>query len=529
MISNKKKYDFLVYIVCLLSIIGGVWNGQYINDGYHWGFIYSNSIDFINGKQPFKDFFLEYGFLQLLLNSLLIKMFGQKVFIIQFLVIFLYSFSFLLIYKIILNLTFNKRISFYSILILFCIFPWPISPWPVYITFNLSVLFIYFFIKDTKKNYIISSVFLFCAYLTFTTLFNFVITFYFIFSFTILFFFNFYKKYKIDIKLNIILYVFIFLLGIFFIYLIVNDYFKEWLLIQETPFIIKNSFNKTFDELFFSFIYFLYIKSFINIVYEPQWIIYSILFSLNIFYILILLKRIYFKEVNKKMISLFFISIYILSLTFVAQVMSLSYFATTISISIIFFAVFYNNLKSKDTKFIIKFIMIFLIGYSLINFDMKYSSNAEKRYHSVRHIDDEKNLRNKNFEHFVFFKWRSEYWNLLEQISNEILNIKNNCEKIIGANLTHDSYFYILIENPTIQKIPFFLTGSKFGLNSIYDTFLFDKVNIEINNENIFIISHKNNEKSLNFNEYYEFKKFYLKTDKIIDEEFRVYYPIKCN
>lgn len=529
MISNKKKYDVLVYIICSLSIIGGVWNGQYINDGYHWGFIYSNSIDFINGKEPFKDFFLEYGFLQLLLNSLLLKLFGQKVFVIQLFVIFLYSFSLLLIYKIILNLTFNKRISFYSILTLFCIFPWPISPWPVYITFNFSVLFIYFFLKDTKINYIISGIFLFFTYLTFTTLFNFVIIFYFILSFIILFFFNFYKKNKIDINLNIIFYVFSILFGIFLIYLIINDYFKEWLLIQETPFIVKNSFNKTFYDLFLSFIYFLYIKSFVNIVYEPQWIIYAILFSLNLFFILHLFKKIYFNKIDKKLISLFFISIYVLSLSFVAQVMSLSYFATTISISIIFFGIFYNNLKSKDTKFIIKFIMVFLVGYSLINFDMKYSSNAEKRYHSLKYIDNSKTLRNNDIEHFVFFKWNSEYWFFLNQISSEIQNVKNNCKKIIGVNITHDSYLYLLIGNKTIQKIPFFLTGSKFGLNSIFDPFLLDKVNKEISNANIFIVSHKNNEKNLNFNENYEFKQIYLKTDKIIDEEYRIYYPKKCD
>ena len=61
-----SKYFVAIILVCLVSLIGGTINAQYINDGYHWGFIFSHSFDLLRGKEPYIEIFLEYGFLQVL-------------------------------------------------------------------------------------------------------------------------------------------------------------------------------------------------------------------------------------------------------------------------------------------------------------------------------------------------------------------------------------------------------------------------------------------------------------------------------
>ena len=172
-----SKYFVAIILVCLVSVIGGTINAQYINDGYHWGFIFSHSFDLLRGKEPYIEIFLEYGFLQVLVNSLLIKIFGEYVFLIQVFIVFIYSISLFIIFKIILLLTGKTKLSFLSVLVIFLLYPWPTSPWPIYYSFFFSLIFIYFYLKESLKYSIIAGIALFCAYLSYTTLFNFIIFF----------------------------------------------------------------------------------------------------------------------------------------------------------------------------------------------------------------------------------------------------------------------------------------------------------------------------------------------------------------
>ena len=94
------NYNTYIIILVFVSIITGIWNSQFINDGYHWGFIYSNSLDLLNGKKIYKEIFLEYGLLQSLINYIIIKYINISVFSIQVYTIIIYSISFFFIYKI---------------------------------------------------------------------------------------------------------------------------------------------------------------------------------------------------------------------------------------------------------------------------------------------------------------------------------------------------------------------------------------------------------------------------------------------
>ena len=62
MVFFKKYIYYSLLIIPIISFIGGMWQGQYTNDGYHWGFIFSNALDFLDGKLPYKEIFIQYGF-----------------------------------------------------------------------------------------------------------------------------------------------------------------------------------------------------------------------------------------------------------------------------------------------------------------------------------------------------------------------------------------------------------------------------------------------------------------------------------
>ena len=113
----KKNIYFL--IIPIISVIGGLWQNQYIYDGYHWGFIFSNSLDFIDGKIPYKEIFLEYGILQTILNSIILIIFNKSVYSLLAFTCILYSLSLYLITEITYKLTSKKIYSLFSVFILF--------------------------------------------------------------------------------------------------------------------------------------------------------------------------------------------------------------------------------------------------------------------------------------------------------------------------------------------------------------------------------------------------------------------------
>ena len=42
------KKDYILIIFPIISLFGGLWQGQFTDDGYHWGFMFSNALDLID-------------------------------------------------------------------------------------------------------------------------------------------------------------------------------------------------------------------------------------------------------------------------------------------------------------------------------------------------------------------------------------------------------------------------------------------------------------------------------------------------
>ena len=522
------KFDLFLFLILGLSIIGGIWHSQFINDGYHWGYIFSNSLDLVYGKKPYSEIFLEYGFLQHIINFVIIKIFGQKIFIIQIFTVLTYAFSLYFLNRIILLITNDKKISFYSILIVFLLYPWPTAPWPNFLAFFFINTFIYFYLKDNILNSYLAGISIFLAYISYTTLFNFILFFYVLSVFS-LFLNNFYKI-KSNLKFNKnILIIYSILLIFFFLYLISDNLFYEWVNYQKIPFLVKSTFEYSFFDLFFDYAYFLFLNPIFKFVHEPQWLIYSTLFLFNLISIFFLFFKLYKKKIDKFETKLLSIFLLIFLMNFFGQSKNLIYFATSVSLSIVSLSYFFNEIKSIENKYIIKSLLTLFIIYSLFNFDMKYSQNADTRKKSLEYLKNKNVEINNEINYFEYFKWDKDYWSFLNLIENKINTIQTNCKDINNVNITENSFLYILLGKKTFQRLPFYLDSSDFEFNKIFDPNFFVNIQRHINNENILILSHKKNENIFEFNNKFEVFKINLKSNKIINEEFRIIYPKKCN
>ena len=63
-----KNLSSLTYFVLIFYFLYSIFILRYYVDGHHIGLMYSNSIDLINGKLPYKEIFIQYGILTTLIQ-----------------------------------------------------------------------------------------------------------------------------------------------------------------------------------------------------------------------------------------------------------------------------------------------------------------------------------------------------------------------------------------------------------------------------------------------------------------------------
>ena len=103
------------------------------------------------------------------------------------------------------------------------------------------------------------------------------------------------------------------------IYLILNNILFEWMIYQKIPFLIKDSFNYSFIDLINEYIYFIFFNPIFNLVHEPQWLVYSILFIFNIISGYILLLKYLLKKLQLKKLKFFLLYYLFFLLTFLLK------------------------------------------------------------------------------------------------------------------------------------------------------------------------------------------------------------------
>ena len=119
MLILKKHIYYSLLIFPIISFVGGMWQGQYTNDAYHWGFIFSNALDILDGKLPYKEIFIQYGLVSTLIHSLILTIFNKNIFSLIAVTCLFYSLSIYLIgiltYKFTLNSLYFSVYFIYAI------------------------------------------------------------------------------------------------------------------------------------------------------------------------------------------------------------------------------------------------------------------------------------------------------------------------------------------------------------------------------------------------------------------------------
>ena len=527
-IKNKiyeKKFNLFSILIIIFTLFLGIKHSQFINDGYHWGFIFANSLDFNTGKTPYSEIFLEYGILQVIINSIIFEVFGKKLIYIQIFILFSYSLGVYIVGSTIYQLTKSNFYKFLSIFIILSLYPWPVQPWPNFLVFLFSSLFIYFYLKNNLLSYAYSGFFLSLSYLSYTTLSNIYIGVFFLFIINCKIIRLLCFKEKFFEKSDITWVIFFVIIISYILYIILFVDLNIWILYQKIPFVISESLDNSKYLIIKNYIYYVFIHPFESFLFEPQFLLHSIFLITNIIYIPF---YIFTKDLNKNknfltiLVFIFCINIFSLSTNY-------DYTATSAVFGIITLFYLIDKIYLPETRLIVIFYLIFISFFSILNVKMGYSKFSEGRYLKFKDIPYKFNKRVSQISLFDQNIWDEKYQDFLESLNTKINTLKSKCPNIYGVNYTDDSNIYNLLYNFSFQKIPFKLKDKTYNFHEIFDSKLEFKINEQIQKGNIFIISEKNIDKNIKYNEKYKNVNYLFDNKKTIKKIYKVSYPKKCN
>ena len=144
----KNNFFLLNLLFFFLSLLGSIYQSQFIYDPFHWG-LSQSSIELFSDFKPYKEIFIHYGFLYTLTNSLVLKLFNNDLIYTMYLSSLFFSLGNFLLCHVGYNKLKIKSVYFLPIL-LFLIHPFANHPWYNYQFYFLVVLSIFFLIEDKK-------------------------------------------------------------------------------------------------------------------------------------------------------------------------------------------------------------------------------------------------------------------------------------------------------------------------------------------------------------------------------------------
>ncbi|OLY96022.1 hypothetical protein BOQ04_07130 [Polynucleobacter sphagniphilus] len=135
----RRSYIALI-LIAIISL--SVAQGAYTLDPHHWGLMLSNAKDFWGGKLPYKDIFIQYGFLTTLVQAVGFGI-GKNLLSLIVLTSIFYAVGIWGVYLISVKVLASKVAPLYVITGLFLFHPLAIYPWSNYIAFPFLVLGLY--------------------------------------------------------------------------------------------------------------------------------------------------------------------------------------------------------------------------------------------------------------------------------------------------------------------------------------------------------------------------------------------------
>ncbi len=477
-LQNLINLNYLVYIIITFFFIYSVFIISYQYDGHHVGLVYSNALDLINGRYPYKDIFIQYGFLTTLIHGLILILFDNKVIFLSIFTNIFYSLSILIIYLSIKN-TLNNLYAFIATLIILFNHPIPWLPWSNYIAFFFLSLSIFFLTKNNKNYYLIG---LFLGLITLSRQ-DFFIPLLLSGVFFFLFYFFKFKKISFNKSLNLII-GFSSPLIIFFIYLFYNNIFFHWKSFLIIPNLYLEVYQLSLRNLITNFVVYFLTDSFFEFIIRPQYFIISIILISNSILII-------FKILNKIKIpnNIFYLSILSCFLCSLGLKIEIFRLYTSVIIGLIPLLFFFDKINDKNLKNnLIKLLLlpsIFSIFFYPLGNNPVFNKINFKKNNLI--------VENKNFK---FNNWSEKK---IKSI-NLIYEISKKCDVAYLDNLTFDTLYSTIGNYDRVRMLPFEKNSSKdsklhFYIESIKNPKIefFNKINFEIQKENIILLIKENN------------------------------------
>ena len=515
------KSSKLIYLLPFFSVIYCYYYSVYVYDGYHFGLIFSNALDLNSGKLPYKEIFIEYGYLTTLIHSIILNIFGNEVLYLQVYTSIIYSTTIILISFVVKKFT-NEYLAFLSIISLILIYPIPLKPWPIYNSYFFYTLSLVFFLKKENFTKFLSGLCLSLSYLSFTTVYNFILIP--LISMVIFFYLFFYYKNKLQIvKLIYFLSGVLLPLLIFIFYLMNIEILKYWVIYQKIPILFAlEIIDKTILQQLIFYFKEISINAIINYVVKPHQILFGLIFFITFFFLIReLIYKIKKKEKNIERDDYIIISLFVLGLTPHAQIGGLEKYTTSLTLGIIIILIFLNNIKSIDFKY---FISTFLVFTVLLIAKNNYT---HPEYSSLKIDSSNKQYNSKDIKYFKKQKWTEKKWSVINGIISDQKLINKICSIKSSLNLTDDSFYFVILKNKK-QLIPFIFERHGDMFRKIVESGFYKYNQNELFNENLFLITSKNNHKLFNIKNYSVLRKYNIDENNLNLNNISIMVPSVC-
>ncbi len=497
----KEKYFLLTISIGIISTILTSYYSQFHYDGHHYGLVFDNSFDILNGKKPFEEIFLLYGIGTVLVHSIALKIFGEYIHSLIFFTSIIYSLSLVSIFFLSKKFI-TKKSSFYLILSIFLIHPMPEYPWTNYIIFFLLTTGLTFLFSQKKFGFLIGSLLIgFCV------LFRQEILIYIFILFLFIFFIKIFNK---EIKFNIFLFLFSSLvpLIIFVFYLYIFQLFEIYKNYYLLPQIFLEFKNENLFDLFARFLKYLFIPNLSKIIFEPYLIIFATSLIINIYYLIYVLFSNFYKKKLLVNINLSIVSL--LSILFITQSFNeINIFRLICGSSIGFITLFYFIEKFEKEYKDYLLLIIILISLSCLSLLNRTSSNLIYKYD----FEIEKSISNQ-LNYFKKNKFKKDTTKNLISADDHFKKIRTYCDIRYFSNLQKDVFYRLLAKKyfETFKITPFYEEkASSFAFIKYFDTDFISKLKKLINENQVVVITDYENLEFINFRS----DKIYFKNYKI--------------
>ena len=122
----------------MLVLFLTIFRGMYHIDPHHWGLMLGNAKDIYDGKAPYKEIFIQYGFFTTLLQAAGYAISKSLIALVASSAI-AYILGLVILYRLALDILKSELLATYVVVIAFLLHPLAIFPWSNYIAFPFLV------------------------------------------------------------------------------------------------------------------------------------------------------------------------------------------------------------------------------------------------------------------------------------------------------------------------------------------------------------------------------------------------------